>query len=242
MSDLERSVRAAISVLINAERLMVLTGAGISAESGVPTFRGAGETWRNRRFDELATAKMFADDPRLVWDWYLYRRQTIAGCEPNAAHHALVERAKRTPNMTLVTQNVDGLHERAGHPDVIRLHGSIWGNRCMGCETWRDASGETVYEGLPLSPCCHVLERPAVVWFGESISRQVRMKPFRRLAKADALLVVGTSGTVQPAALFWQVAMEMSIPVINVNPEPSAVQPTIDLRGPATQILPKILI
>lgn len=240
--DLESLTREAHTVLAESRRLFVLTGAGISAESGVPTFRGEGATWKNRRFDELATTAAFTEDPRLVWEWYLYRRRIIAGCEPNAAHSALAERTKRKDRvMTLITQNVDGLHERAGHPNVIRFHGSIWSNRCTGCGVERQACGELCYAELPLSSCCHALERPAIVWFGESLPDQALHAAFSALADADVMLVIGTSGTVQPASLFWQLAGDRGITVINVNPEESSVYATIHLRAPASQILPMIL-
>lgn len=237
----ESLLAAAKDALAYPKRLFVLTGAGISAESGVPTFRGEGATWRNRRFDELATPDAFVKDPRLVWDWYLYRRGVIANCKPNAAHHALAERDDCNGETTLVTQNVDGLHERMERHRVIRLHGSIWLNRCVKCEKERDASGELAYDDLPLSPCCGAPERPAVVWFGESLPHKAMKSALRQIVRAEVALVVGTSGSVQPAAMFWQIAMDRGITVINVNPEPSAVQSTIDLRGSAAEILPKIL-
>ena len=120
------SIMLTRAAMKNSRCVLVITGAGISAESGVPTFRGAGGYWRNRHFTELAKPEAFAADPKLVWEWYCERRRTVAACEPNAAHHVLARWAKSRVGVTLVTQNVDGLHERAGHPDVIRLHGSLW--------------------------------------------------------------------------------------------------------------------
>ena len=180
----------------------ILTGAGVSAASGVPTFRGDGGLWRTHRASELATPEAFERDPALVWEWYDWRRQTIAACEPNAAHHVLA-RWSRRPGFTLITQNVDGLHERAGTRGVLRFHGSIWHVRCRdGCAgspaSWRD---DTVpYPALP-PPCpyCGGLIRPDVVWFGETIDPGV----FARCAAAaacDVFLMIGTSAVVFPAA------------------------------------------
>ena len=233
-------VALARDVLRAFKNPLVITGAGVSAESGIPTFRGAGGYWRNRHYLDLANPKAFASDPRLVWDWYLERRQTVAACNPNAAHTALAEWAKRNPDAVLVTQNVDGLHERAGHPNTIRLHGSLWKNRCTSCGKERDVQ-DTVYEVLPTSPCCQALERPAIVWFGENISQDVIDRSSEAVAMADVLLVIGTSGAVYPAAGFVGIANSRQCIVIEVNPEISQLRANIRIPMKAGDAMPLLL-
>jgi NAD-dependent deacetylase len=227
------------SVLSAAQEIMVLTGAGISAESGVPTFRGEGGYWRNKSYEELASPQAFAQDPRLVWEWYLMRRQTVAACRPNRAHAALADWAAWRQGVTLLTQNVDGLHEIAGSA-VVRLHGSLWVNRCVACGMERD-DRRTAFEGLPMSPCCGALERPAIVWFGESLPREAVIAGFTAAFQAQAVLVVGTSGVVMPAAELVKEAANNQAIVIDVNTEDDAVPAHIKLRGSAADILPRLL-
>ncbi|MFA5186199.1 MAG: NAD-dependent deacylase [Patescibacteria group bacterium] len=231
------------AVLASAKRILILTGAGISAESGVPTFRGEGGYWRNKSFEELASPVTFKRDPRLVWDWYLMRRQTVSGCRPNAAHRAMAdwsEIARWTRDVQLITQNVDGLHESAGHTDVIRLHGSLWRNQCTKCGQEREEKSLN-YERLPVSPCCGALERPAIVWFGEALPIKPMAMAYRTCLACEAVLVVGTSGIVMPAASLVSRAKERGSIVIDVNPEDDAVSAHIKLRGPAATLVPAIL-
>jgi len=231
------------SVLAAAKRILVLTGAGISAESGVPTFRGEGGYWRNKSFEELANPAAFAEDPRLVWEWYLMRRQTVAKCQPNAAHRALArwtEIARWTRDVNLYTQNVDGLHEAADHPGVERLHGSLWHNRCTKCGQEREDRSLS-YKRLPVSTCCGALERPAIVWFGEELPTKAVAKAFLTSLACEAVLVIGTSGLVMPAAGFVSRARERGAVVIDVNPEDDAVPAHIKLRGPAATLIPAVL-
>jgi NAD-dependent deacetylase len=209
--------------LASARFLLVMTGAGISAESGVPTFRGPGGYWRNRHFTELANAEAFGREPRDVWDWYLERRSTVRMCSPNAAHEALAAWSRRrdaggrAPGL-LVTQNVDGLHERAGHEGVVRFHGSLWRNRCSACG--REREDEALHwPELPLSPCCHALERPGVVWFGESIPVEALDAAYEALEAADAMLVIGTAGVVYPAAALVESVRAKGAAVVEVNPD-----------------------
>jgi NAD-dependent deacetylase len=241
--SLPELIQEAHTILTAAKRILVLTGAGISAESGIPTFRGEGGYWRNKSFQELANPKAFAEDPRLVWDWYLMRRQTVAACKPNAAHVALAkwaEIARWTRDVHLFTQNVDGLHEAAGHPEVERLHGSLWHNRCTKCGLEREERS-LVYTDLPLSPCCHVLERPAIVWFGEDLPRKVVTNAILMSLACEAVLVIGTSGIVMPAAALVSRAKERGAIVIDVNAEDDAIEAHIKLRGRAGSVLPAIL-
>jgi len=233
------SLAAAAARARAAGHLLVVTGAGVSAESGVPTFRGTGGLWRTHRVTDLATPEAFARDPALVWAWYGERRAAVRACEPNAAHFALARWLDGHPG-ALVTQNVDGLHERAGHRDVARFHGSLWRNRCMACGAERTVE-EVGYEDLPRSPCCAALERPGVVWFGEIIPPEAVEAAERGIANADVVLVVGTSGVVYPAAGIAHAARRRGAFVIEVNPEPDAVEADLTVRMPACEAVPAIL-
>ncbi len=235
----------AAAAIRGAGFVLVLTGAGVSAESGVPTFRGAGGYWRRHHFMDLATPEAFARDPRLVWDWYLDRRATVRACAPNAAHHALAAWAQRARGR-LVTQNVDGLHERAGHPDVVRFHGSLWRCRCSGCGAERD-DASLAYAELPRCAACGALERPGVVWFGESIPRAAADAAWDAAGEADVVLVIGTTGVVQPAAGLAESARAHGARVIEVNPDPAygdgergALGGTW-LRATACEVVPKLM-
>lgn len=218
-----RRLEEARRALAQARFLLVLTGAGISAESGVPVFRGPGGTWRNRHFSELASPEAFAREPRTVWDWYLERRGAARLCAPNAAHAALAAWSRRpgadggAPGL-LVTQNVDGLHERAGHEGVVRFHGSLWRNRCSACGREREDDALGWHE-LPVSPCCGALERPGVVWFGEAIPAEAMDAAHEAVDRADAVLVVGTAGVVYPAAGLVERARSRGAAIVEVNPD-----------------------
>jgi len=231
-------VRAAASVT-------VLTGAGVSAASGVPTFRGADGLWRRYRPEDLATPDAFARDPRLVWEWYDWRRQRIAACAPNDAHHVLARWAQR-PGVTLVTQNVDGLHERAGAAAAIRLHGSIWEVRCArGCARGREPRRlETVpLETLP-PPCPHCGgdERPGVVWFGESLDPALFGQALAAAGGCDVFIAVGTSAAVYPAAGLLVEAKRSGATTIEINPDGTPLTPYLDVavRQPAERFLPLV--
>jgi NAD-dependent deacetylase len=225
-----------------AARVTVLTGAGVSAASGVPTFRGADGWWRRHRPEDLATADAFARDPRLVWEWYDWRRQRIAACAPNDAHHVLARWAQR-PGVTLVTQNVDGLHERAGAAAAIRLHGSIWEVRCArGCAGGREPRRlETVpLDPLPpVCPHCGGDQRPAVVWFGESLDAALLRRAVAAAGACDVFLAVGTSAAVYPAAGLLVAAKRAGATTIEINPEETPMTPYLDVavRQPAERFL-----
>ncbi len=232
-------VAAARKILQLASGIAVLTGAGISAESGIPTFRGAGGLWRNFRPEELATPEAFDRDPATVWEWYRWRRELIAQAQPNAGHLALVRLEERTAVFALITQNVDGLHDRAGSRRILKVHGDIWTNRCRDCgrETARLPE-----DRLPLCACGGLL-RPGVVWFGEALPQDVWRDAEKAVSSADVLLVVGTSTQVYPAAGLVPYALEQGAAVIEVNPEETSYSSSIDvcLRGPAGEILPQII-
>lgn len=226
--------------------MAVLTGAGVSAGSGVPTFRGPGGLWRSHRPEDLATPEAFARDPVMVWEWYDWRRQRIAAAAPNAAHDVLARWSRRWPGVTLVTQNVDGLHERAGSRGVLRLHGSIWHVRCAeGC-----APGQTSWrlDDAPLTtlppPCRHCggVARPDVVWFGEPLDAEVFDQALDAVARATTVLVVGTSAQVYPAAALIAHHAGRGARVIEINPDQTAMSDRADVlvRMPAEAALPAI--
>jgi len=228
--------------LRKASRVAVLTGAGISAESGVPTFRGAGGLWRNYQATDLATPQAFARDPQLVWEWYDWRRGLIGACEPNAGHRALVTLESRVEHFTLITQNVDGLHPLAGSERVLELHGNIWRLRCTECESIRDDRTHPL-ELLPHCPRCGGLERPHIVWFGESLDHTVLTGAAEAAANAEVLLVVGTSGVVQPAASLAYTTRQNGGFVAVVNLEETAHTRDMDaaLIGKSGDILPRLV-
>jgi NAD-dependent deacetylase len=228
--------------LHSARTIVALTGAGISAESGVPTFRGAGGLWRQYRPEQLATPEAFAQDPVLVWEWYLWRRRLIAEAEPNPGHRALAAFEQTNPAFSLVTQNVDGLHERAGNRNIVKLHGDIWRSRCLKCG---DENGDARTEISPLPPCCACggILRPAVIWFGEGLANGVWNAAERAVQSADVVLVAGTSSVVYPAAMLVPLAKQWGAKVIEVNPDetPASALADASLRGPSGRILPELL-
>lgn len=228
--------------LAEAERIGVLTGAGISKESGLAVFRGRDGLWRQRRPEQLATPEAFARDPRLVWEWYDWRRSVVAGVAPNPGHHALVRLERRSREFTLITQNVDGLHEQAGSERVLKLHGDLWTVRCLGC------GAETVNRELPMKelpprcPCGGLL-RPGVVWFGEALPAEVLRQALEAARRAQVFLVVGTSGVVQPAASLPLVAKESGARVVEINPEETPLTSIVDasFRAPSGEQLPRLV-
>ena len=234
------AIERARALLAGAERVAVLTGAGISAESGVPTFRGAGGLWRNYRPEELATPEAFARNPALVWEWYMWRRGLIAAVEPNAGHRALVALERRVAAFTLITQNVDGLHERAGSKNVCKVHGDIWVSRCTACRYER-IDGAAAFTEVPRCPECSAALRPGVVWFGEQLPRQVWAEAERAAQECDVLLVAGTSAQVYPAAGLIGRTRGATIEV-NIDDTPYSADVTVALRGPCGELLPSLLL
>ena len=243
------SFKDAVAVLMERicakPRITVLSGAGVSAASGIPTFRGAGGLWKNYSAQELVTPEAFHRDPRLVWEWYNWRREVISKCQPNAAHRVLAAWSKRYPGFTLITQNVDGLHERAGTENVLRFHGSIWEvlcwKRCHSSPSrWHD---DTVpYLQIPPScPYCGGLIRPGVVWFGEGIDPDIME---RSIASLDCglFLTIGTSAVVYPAAGLAAEARNRGAFTVEINPETTGMSESLDLviPGPAEEILHEV--
>ena len=223
-------------------RTVVLTGAGISAESGVPTFRGAGGLWEGQRPEELATPEAFRRDPERLWRWYAWRREKVAACRPNAAHAALAALEDRLPELHLVTQNVDGLHELAGSRRLTELHGSLWRTRCAAEGTVREDRCSSFPE-LPPRCECGALLRPDVVWFGEALEKADLETAFAVSGGAELFLTVGTSALVHPAASLPGIAQAAGAWVVEVNPEETPLTGSVDEhhRGTAATVLPALL-
>ena len=224
-----------------AKRPVALTGAGVSAESGVPTFRGSEGLWRNFNPQDLATPEAFERDPALVWEWYDWRRSLIAKISPNPAHYALAELERRSPGFTLITQNVDGLHRAAGSSRVLEIHGSIWIVKCVECGNSSE-NRDVPINILPRCSCGGLL-RPGVVWFGESLPEELIYKAFEAASSADLMLVVGTSGVVQPAASLATRAKQGGAFVVEINPEATPLSGVADLsfKGKAGELVPELL-
>jgi NAD-dependent deacetylase len=239
---LEAEIRLLAEKLRGARRVVALTGAGVSAESGVPTFRGPEGLWRSFRPEDLATPQAFARDPVLVWEWYDWRRQKVGACSPNDGHRALAELGRRSFAFDLVTQNVDGLHRLAGSSPVWELHGSLWNVRCTRCSRNRE-DRRAPLPSIPPRCDCGGLERPGVVWFGESLPSDVLAHAFEAANRADVFLVVGTSALVHPAASLPELAGEQGALVVEVNPELTPLSGLVDVRlaGPSAVILPRVL-
>jgi NAD-dependent deacetylase len=222
--------------------IVALTGAGVSAESGLPTFRGEGGLWEGHDPASLATPAAFARDPLLVWRFYAWRRARAAEAEPNAGHRALAALQRARPETRVVTQNVDGLHERAGSRLVLRLHGTLWRLRCV--EEGRENEDLRRELGvLPPRCACGALLRPGVVWFGEALPPEVLLEAQRLVREAAVVLVAGTSSLVWPAAGLPGLAQEAGAFVVEINPEPTALSEDADevLRETAARALPAIV-
>lgn len=247
----DKHVLEAVELLTAARRVCCLTGAGISAESGIPTFRGKGGFWAGRRAEDLATPESFAADPELVWRFYLWRRGLLTEKKPNPGHFALADIERRLAYFTLITQNVDSLHTEAGSRRVVELHGNIWIDRCSRCPRERRANPAD-YQPIPeqsdvsaeIPHCdeCGAMMRPGVVWFGEMLPPDAVSAAQEAVTGCEVMLVVGTSAVVQPAASFAAWARSNGARIIEVNPETTPLSDTVDLRfaAPAGQVLPEI--
>ncbi|MFH2202290.1 MAG: NAD-dependent deacylase [Elusimicrobiota bacterium] len=229
--------------LASARRPCALAGAGLSAESGVPTFRGAQGLWKRYRPEELASPAAFARDPKLVWEWYDWRRGLIAETAPNPGHRALAEIEKRCPDFWLITQNVDGLSRLAGSRRALELHGNIWRLRCTGCAESREDRRTPLPELPPICEKCSSLLRPDIVWFGESLPPEVIGQAFTAAREADLFLVIGTAGAVEPAASLARLAKANGAYVVEINPDETSLSAVCDLalRGKSGEILPRLL-
>lgn len=231
-----------LDILRGADRIVALTGAGVSAESGVPTFRDAQQgLWADEDPLQLATPEGFEANPARVWEWYAWRRTLINGVQPNPAHHALAAWEHRVGSFTVVTQNVDGLHQKAGSRRVLELHGNI--HRTICSRDWELLAIK--HDGSqPRCPRCGALGRPDVVWFGEMLPVQALNDASAAIAQADVVMSLGTSSLVQPAASLPVKALELGIPVLEVNPQqtPLSAHALVSLRGKAGDVLPELLM
>lgn len=238
--SIEEKVELVRERLALARRVVVLTGAGISAESGVPTFRGEGGLWRQYRAVDLATPEAFARDPQLVWEFYNWRREVLAPLGPNPGHRALVELEPEFSSFTLVTQNIDGLHQKAGSRSVLELHGNIWHVRCLSCGRVRE--DRSVLSPMPRCEDCGGLLRPHVVWFGENLDPGILTRAFDVMKTADFMMVIGTSGTVEPAASMGMLARRNGAYLVEVNldPTPYTTFYDVSILGKSGEVLPRI--
>jgi NAD-dependent deacetylase len=239
---MEREIEALRGILQDTERVAVLTGAGISAESGVPTFRGADGLWQNYRATELATPEAFSKNPKLVWAFYNWRRGLISEVTYNEAHKALADLESKVPYLTLITQNVDGLHLLAGSKNVLEIHGNLWKLRCTACQKiTTDRSSHLA----PLPKCeeCGGLLRPHVVWFGEALDPTLLQQAVAASRESQVMLVIGTSSLVQPAASLALEAKSGGAALVEINLEKTPHSDFMDfsLKGKAGDLVPELL-
>ena len=232
-----------ITFLLRTSKLVALTGAGVSQESGLRTFRDAQTgLWVQYKPEELASPEAFARDPKLIWDWYAWRREAVKAVRPNFGHYALVEIEKRIAQFTLITQNVDGLHRMAGSQNVLELHGNIQRVRCSECYMIADTWGDDT-EYVPECEACGGLLRPDVVWFGESLPRDQLEAAVEAARTCEVFFSIGTSGLVQPAASLAHAAHNRGAVVVEVNAEATPLTPKANyfLPGKSGEILPELV-
>jgi len=230
------------ALLRSARSVAALTGAGVSAESGIPTFRGANGLWKQYRPEDLATPEAFARNPELVWQWYDWRRGIIAQAKPNAGHTALAELEQRVPDFTLITQNVDDLHDDAGSRRILKVHGSIWTVRCVGCGR-ENVDRRAPLPEIPPRCQCGALLRPGVVWFGEPLPSTVWNEAERAAERAEVFLVIGTSALVYPAAGLAATAKRAGANLVEINIAETPLSQSIDafLKGSSAELLPQLM-
>ena len=231
-----------IAYLKKAKKAAVLTGAGISAESGVPTFRGEDGIWKKFRAEELANFDAFMKNPDMVWEWYAYRKKMMSEVNPNPGHYALVKMEKFYPDFTLITQNIDNLHRIAGSKKILELHGNIRRNYCIECKKQYD--DEQLQLGGEAPRCsCGGLIRPDVVWFGEMLPQNVLTEAFQAAESCEVFFSIGTSAVVNPAALLPLTAKNADALLVEINPEETVLTSTAHhhLHGPSGEILPQLL-
>jgi len=244
-SDFGGRISEARALVGQASRVVVLTGSGISAASGIPTFRGTGGIWGEMRVEDFATPEGFERDPLKVWNWYTSRRREAADARPNPGHQALAELQRRLEarggSLVLVTQNIDGLHQEAGSKGVLELHGSLLRARCEACRHAADMPAETA-DAVPACDRCGARMRPDVVWFGEALPQDVYAAAVEASSRADVFLSVGTSAAVYPAAGLIEWALGSGAKTVEVNLEPTPISRlvTVALHGKADEILPRL--
>ncbi|MFX1484306.1 MAG: NAD-dependent deacetylase [Promethearchaeota archaeon] len=236
----ESRLREAAEIIIDSKYLVALTGAGISKESNIPTFRGEDGLWRTYDAMQLATPGAFANNPSLVWEWYSWRQGIIADCHPNPAHETLSNWEQEGILRCLITQNVDGLHRRAGSKNVLEVHGDIWALKCTSC-TYKGRLDKPA-SGILECPSCMNHLRPDVVWFGEALDQDIVGKLYTQLTKSDVCIIIGTSGLVYPAASFPLVVKQHGGSLIEVNIEKTVLSGKVDIHlpGKAGDVLPAL--
>ncbi|MFW9793943.1 MAG: NAD-dependent protein deacylase, partial [Candidatus Thorarchaeota archaeon] len=222
----EELFQSAAEIIREADYLIALTGSGISRESNIPTFRGKDGLWRNYDAMQLATPSAFQKNPSLVWEWYSWRQGLISECDPNPAHNTLVKWEEEGILQFLITQNVDGLHRRAGSQNVLEVHGDLWALKCISCNHTGRLSAPA--SGIPPCPQCESHLRPDVVWFGESLDPGIMEQVYTELNKADAILVIGTSALVYPAASFPLIVKQLGGKLVEINVEPTGLTSIVD--------------
>lgn len=242
--ELEQALEQAADLLRRAERVAVLTGAGVSVESGIATFRGPGGLWEGHHVEDVATPEAFERHPLMVWRFYNARRNALRTVQPNPGHRALAELENRwgSDRFTVVTQNIDALHLAAGSRNVLELHGRLSRVRCVGCGLVEDRPGEVLPE-LPRCTACGELLRPDIVWFGEALPHGVWLEACAQTARCTCFLVVGTSAQVYPAAGLIDIAREAGAAVLEFNTEPTLASSRADVRlyGPSGRLLPELV-
>jgi NAD-dependent deacetylase len=232
-----------VKTIQNSTSAAVLTGAGISAESGVPTFRGQQGLWKKFRPEQLATMEAFLADPAVVWEWYNWRRQLISETRPNPGHFALRDMAELFSDFTLITQNVDNLHRLAGSERVLELHGNIYRNKCADCDRLVADRLEIAPDALPACPACGGRIRPDVVWFGEMLPSEVIDEAYRVAERVEVFFSIGTSALVHPAASLPLIAKRRGATLIEINPERTPLSDYADFTFLANsgEILPELV-
>ena len=242
---MQDKIKQVAQILKNAKSIAVLTGAGISAESGVPTFRSEDGLWRKFSASELANPEAFRTNPRLVWEWYGWRRGEMLKAEPNPGHLALVRLEKRAPDFTLITQNVDNLHRRAGSQKVLEIHGNIFRNRCTACDHKEPDESHEFADPNPLPVCgrCGAPARVDVVWFGEQLPYKELTESMAASERCDVFISAGTSAVVYPAAHFPELAKRTGAILIEVNLEPTPLSALADFSfmGKTGELLPLLI-
>jgi len=230
------------SLVDEASGICVLSGAGISAESGIPIFRGQDGLWKKYRPEELATPEAFSRDPKLVWEWYEWRRKIVKNSKPNSGHFAIKDLEQQKTDFNLITQNIDGLHQLAGSNNIIELHGNLWQIRCTKCNRIEENYEVPFDELPPLCKGCNSLGRPNIVWFGEIIPMNIIDKALVAIENCQLMLIIGTSGVVEPAASMGLIAKQAGKTVIEINLEPTPNSTLYDLsiNGKSGEILPLI--
>jgi NAD-dependent deacetylase len=236
-------LESVVKLVKNCRSCVVLTGAGISAESGVPTFRGKEGLWGKFRAEELATMEAFMANPEIVWEWYGWRRKILSEVQPNDGHRALVQLAHQFKRFTLITQNVDGLHEKAGSTNILELHGNISRNKCVKCSEPFPATVEIDPAHIPICQSCGGQIRPDVVWFGEMLDENIIDRAFYESEETELFFSIGTSALVHPAASLPVTAKRHGATLIEINPEetPLTYLADISIRAKSGEFLPQVV-